>query len=403
MKRLLVLTFIVVMLLSLGIVASAIDLEQATAGTEDELSNALSSGKYVVLTDNVVVNGTITIPHGVESVLDLNGYYVTYVIDETVSANTFLIENNGILTVKSTGEENQICLTYNGANVAYTISTIGNFGTINVEGGAIINCENGNQNISYAIDNLCSKRTATINVNGGKVVGGVYGYCIRLFANSTKNDNVLNVKDGEIWYVFAQGSVDYAARMTINVTGGLAYYVCLYSGTGETVNCEKISIKLLASASEYGLYVDNVQEGYRVEERNGYYTLEHDITLEEIFSFMGVSTRENGSGITVGYGFDKEAYELYCIQNETTLDFGTHFAVSGKAPLQSSLSALAVSAGQFNVIVTGLNDSHLSLVLEMALYINCKDGKKYATANGVETAITATYRVSDYYNGEVNA
>lgn len=128
------------------------------------------------------------------------------------------------------------------------------------------------------------------------------------------------------------------------------------------------------------------------------------VSLEDIFTFCGVSSKMDGTGITVGYEFDNEAYALYCEQNGA-LEFGTHFAVAGYAPIEKSLVEYASYAGQFNVVVAGLTDAHASLKLEMALYVVQGDSKQYVTSNGIEATISVVYDaiVANYKKEEVVA
>ena len=113
-------------------------------------------------------------------------------------------------------------------------------------------------------------------------------------------------------------------------------------------------------------------------------------SLEDVFSFYGISTREDGTGFVVGYSFDFEAYELYSEQNNVTIDFGAYFAVAGYIPVETSLASYAGSTSIFNVIVTGLGSEHSVLDLEMTLYIEIDGEKKYINYANGETSIDST-------------
>ena len=76
------------------------------------------------------------------------------------------------------------------------------------------------------------------------------------------------------------------------------------------------------------------------------------------------------------------------------------------SPIEASLVDYAEGAGVFNVVVCGLNDSHASLDLEMAIYLVDNEGKKYVNyENGVvsyDSTVKNLWNVGKYVL-EVNA
>ena len=220
----------------------------------------------VVVTETVVNNKVVT--------LDLNGFDISMTVGDTTK-HTFVIYNVGTLTIKDeTTDPGEICLTYTGArNANITISTIGNYGTLNIEGG-VINCVSGNQYISYAIDTFNTIGNAYVNISGGKVMGGASGYCIRMFLCSTANDNNLTITGGSVQYVWAQQTNANANKASVTVTGGKVAYVYVAAASG-TTDVSNVKLELNADCMTYAPYVAGVEagSGYQLKNVDGVYMI----------------------------------------------------------------------------------------------------------------------------------
>jgi hypothetical protein len=186
-------------------------------------------------------------------ILDLNGCTISHEYEQ--KSAYAMIENNGTLTITDSAyEDGEIRLTYTGArNGSVTISTIRNYGVLNVAGGTV-NCVSGNQYISYAIDAFSP---GTVNISGGKVTGGASGYCIRMFLASTTSPVTLNVTGGEVGYVWAQQTNENANKGVINVEGGKVDYVYI-DKTGSTIcDASNVSVSIKKDAITYAPHIGN--------------------------------------------------------------------------------------------------------------------------------------------------
>lgn len=207
-----------------------------------------ADGKTVRLLSDVELTDGIVIETGKNVTIDLAGFDITRTVGD-VTANTQVFLNNGTLTiVDSADEDGEISLTYTGArNGNVSISTIFNYGVLNIAGGTV-DCNNGKQAISYAIDAFSP---GTVNISGGKVTGGASGYCIRMFLASTTSPVTLNVTGGEVGYVWAQQTNANANKGVINVEGGKVDYVYI-DKTGNTIcDASNVSVSIKIDATTY--------------------------------------------------------------------------------------------------------------------------------------------------------
>ena len=213
--------------------------------TTDELSEALAAGKDVVLTDDVVVTETISIPANANMTLNLNGNDITGTFANPVS----LITNNGDLTIEGEGE---ISVTFSGTvNNGVAMNAISNRGNLTINGGKISNTGTGNQ-IGYAIDNY---NGSSLTINGGEITasGSTYYDAIRLFCGSS--ETVVTVNGGEISSVWAQNpSANKATEVkgTVIVNGGnitTVYY--------ENYTTVKVADGVTTTVTPYGAGSDN--------------------------------------------------------------------------------------------------------------------------------------------------
>ncbi len=236
----------------------------------ETLAEAIAAGGEVKLLADITLTESITVTGTVK--LDLAGFDITMTL-ASVNGTTFAIKNNGTLTITNSADEvGEIRLTYTGErNSNASISTIGNYGTLNIEGGKI-NCVAGNQYIAYAIDSIANSNVA-INISGGEVCGGASGYCIRMFLNSTTNNNELNVTGGNVGYVWAQNTNAYANKATINVTGGTVSYVYVGAANGGMNDVSNIELNINAANVEYAPYANLTDDKYEIRLVDGVYRL----------------------------------------------------------------------------------------------------------------------------------
>ena len=237
-------------------------LQEAIAAAKD--GDVITLLSDVEVTSTIINNGNVTI--------DLAGYDITMTIADVANGNALFI-NNGTLTITDSAEEDgEICLTYTGSrNGNVSISTIINYGILNVQGGTI-NCNSGAQYISYAIDSIANKNVE-VNISGGTVKGGASGWCIRLFMNSTTNENVLNVTGGSVNYVWAQNPNADANKVTINVTGGYVAYVYIAGANGALCDVSNVTMNVNADCVYYAPYLGTNDSEYVILTVDGMYII----------------------------------------------------------------------------------------------------------------------------------
>lgn len=164
--------------------------------TAEELAAAIQKGNIAILTADIEVDAdnTITVPEGVESYLDLNGYTVSFITDDadknddgkfTSADNEVAIDVRGTLTVKN----GTMTLTHKSDNLGWNACTeifyVAFNGTLNVENATLKNL--GGSDMAFAID-VVNATNATVNVTNSYLYSKYIA--VRIFNNSNGMNNV---------------------------------------------------------------------------------------------------------------------------------------------------------------------------------------------------------------------
>ena len=168
------------------------------------LANGYDYKDKVVTLMNDFDLGDISATHffvkGSHVTLDLNGHTIT-ALSTTPNLSLFRVAYNGVLTINdSSNGEGKVSFKYTGTGSwqpNYTISTQNNGGNVVINGGTIENAS-GKEVIASAIDNQnygTSKNKVV--VNGGRVVCEEQ-YGIRMFCNSAKEWNEVEINGGSV-------------------------------------------------------------------------------------------------------------------------------------------------------------------------------------------------------------
>ena len=171
--------------------------------SQDALQSAINnsqSGDVITVNEDIELTSSITIPAGKYVILDLNGKTISVAITEQLTQSFAAIKNKGTLTVKDSGTEGKISVSYGGSSFGYGIGlyTISNEGgVLNIEGGIIENTATVSVSMYDAIDNNSTLGETVLNVTGGKVICNQY-IGVRQFANNTTYDNIVNVTGGKV-------------------------------------------------------------------------------------------------------------------------------------------------------------------------------------------------------------
>lgn len=128
------------------------------------LANAIANGGDVVLTDNVVVNSTITVPSGKTVTLDLNGNDISYAVSN--SGASAIIDNRGNLEIVGKGTISFVAENPDlQAIPSYATNTITNEATLVIGEGVVVTNESDG-GASYAVDNK-----GVFTLDGGTLIG----------------------------------------------------------------------------------------------------------------------------------------------------------------------------------------------------------------------------------------
>ena len=249
----------IAVVLAIAMVFAAMPMSVFAADVSDEtvLRDAVAAGGEIVLGGDIELTQGIVIEAGTEIVLDLAGHKLSYT---SLSGNEDqLIKNSGKLIIKDSGQNGLI--TFKATNAegtatpGYASNTITNMGELIIESGTVQNTTTGTA--AYVVDNNSTAANVSLTVNGGKVEHTQSGYsgAIRLFAGSTTNTNITNIKGGKVEgrravWIQLPGEYQRAEKAELNITNGtidstdeanrnLAIYVFSY---GDSFSGTKINI-----------------------------------------------------------------------------------------------------------------------------------------------------------------
>ena len=208
--------------------------------TPEKLEYALTKGGEYKLTGDIALDATstITVPAGVETVLDLNGHTITGAsVDTDKNRNMFTVK--GDLTVKNGTVE----MSHKGANMGWGNSV----SAFSVEGGELtldtVTVKNiGGSDMAYGIDVNTTLGESVLNINNSKIESTYTA--VRIFNNHKSQTGTVNFNGGsidgvkrDIWVqnpsasaVDANGVVNVAAGYTYDVTvqAPTSYYGRIY-------------------------------------------------------------------------------------------------------------------------------------------------------------------------------
>ena len=224
-KRILAVLMVAAMALCV-MTTPSLAIEADGVNTEAELREALTNGGTITLTGSIVATEKLTVPAGVEVVLDLAGYTISMEYEQTKQTKAYaLIENYGTLTIQdnSSAGTGKISYTDTGVGGEYASNTISHRGgTLNIQGGTIENLSDETvaaNGYPQTIDTYNSSNTV-VNITGGTVYCKNYS-AIRMFCTAS-GTNEVNISEGST----IMGAVDFhnvngsANVGTLNITGG---------------------------------------------------------------------------------------------------------------------------------------------------------------------------------------
>lgn len=206
--------------------------------TEVELKEAVESGRYLQISDNIEIKNTLVIENDVN--LDLNGKTLTCSSEEIgiqVKSGSTLIEDsadNGKITTN--GRETVLIKVSAGAELTLksgtlentdldlaTESVINNYGVLNIDGGVIkgVSCVHANAS-QYETKDPTTEEKSIVNITNGELIG------IPCKTDSLYNNQYTGVSYGLTWYGLGMGEKgNYNTEpdpindaVVINISGG---------------------------------------------------------------------------------------------------------------------------------------------------------------------------------------
>ncbi len=217
------------------------DVNYTTLEEAFAFANASDTQVTITLLANKIyrnVKGTVfTINKGRSVILNLNGYRIYGLLDNSKSAE--LIKNNGTLIIDDSTTDKEGALVveamYDSDPFNVSVSVISNIGDLTINAGSIINdCGNAGSG-SYAIDSLSGSGEPTVIINGGLVESTLYR-AIRLFCNSTTLNNTLIINGGTVSSpnnnaIWLQNPNSNSNKGTFYLNGGKVLNGGTYEGT----------------------------------------------------------------------------------------------------------------------------------------------------------------------------
>ena len=208
-------------------------LAEAIAAVADNTATTIT----MIGDETIVGNAGVTIPATTIITLDLNGHTLKNAVNQDKASQ--VITNKGTLTIVDNSQDKSGLITnaieegtsagdwWSDPQRNYATNVIVNSGTLNLQSGTIRQTAVGS--ICYAIDNNSTAGNAILNISGGKVVSAV-GTAMRMFCNSTTNENTLNMTGGEIsgagvgfWVQLPGSNSTSKKKATVDISGGTVH------------------------------------------------------------------------------------------------------------------------------------------------------------------------------------
>lgn len=451
LKTILMVT-ILIFALSISALATDIYLAEIDGTPYDTLQNAINNaneGDTVKLLSDYTFGSDefyedtkihIVVPSDKNITLDLNGYTLTSA--SNIASSVHIIANEGTLKitdsvgtgaiinnnyvvsgstryggfgVRSTGDliiENAKVKGNNWTYVVYVDGANATFNNAIISGrGAIYACNDANAMINsgtYTIDvvttnardNLVYVDSSTLTVNGGKFDGTAKKIGTNSAAGSShKGSNCIMLVGASTAYVY-DGIFEACESDLFVHDAGCTIYA--YGGSYNTVN-ELGNSALHEHNTKCQIYVyggtfvynpsDYLAEGYvaSLNDNGAYEVKERVYTLNDVFSFIGYSIREDKRGITAGFSLNEDALKAYERQNEITLEFGSLFTIDSisKPAVTTNLTDYE-RTGTYNLILKDIEEAHYNLALIMVMYVKVGNDTYYVTSSGVVDAVSVT-------------
>ena len=212
-----------------------------------EAIDAAQAGETVTLVADVTLEDTLHIVAGKVVTLDLNGYTISQVKEQT--AGYQMILNDGKLTINDSVGTGLISYTDSGNGGEYISDTIYNRSVLVINGGTIENISSATvarNGYPHAVDTYSGIRDTSVTINGGAIYCKEYS-AIRMFCVSATYEADLVINDGAT----IKGAIDMQNGTKDSALGSLT----INGGTFETTaNANNVRFaNWNGGATEYGI------------------------------------------------------------------------------------------------------------------------------------------------------
>ena len=294
----------------------------------------------MIANETIEGNAGVTIPADKNIILDLNGKTITGVVQNPSSAQTILNKGTLVITDNSADKNGTITNVVSDENAGspgddknWFSNAITNNGTLTVNAGNIVNTGTGGA--CYAIDNITNGTSCTpvLNIAGGNI--SAKKVAVRMYCNSTTNDNTVNVTGGVIssenaYAIQAQQANNNANKAILNISGGTLsgqYAFCDYGNKNVATQFDNTSYNITGgfftgymwSYATYYCGMDGfVSGGYFSNEIGG------DLVTP---GYACVENTDEATNVTYPYAIGPADIHYYWLDNNGNIDGGGYYTI----------------------------------------------------------------------------
>ena len=201
-----------------NVVLALVEIEGEGYESLQAAIDAATEGATIKVVRDFALAETATIPAGKVVTLDLAGYTISQVKEQT--AGYQMILNDGTLTIEDSSDDKsgKISYTDSGNGGEYISDVIYNRATLIINGGTIENLSSATvaaNGYPHAVDTYSGIRNASVTINGGTIYCAEYS-AVRMFCVSENNTADLTINGGTI-----NGSIDMQNGIVAAAKGSL--------------------------------------------------------------------------------------------------------------------------------------------------------------------------------------
>ena len=239
---------------------------------------------------------------------------------------------------------------------------------------------------------------------------------------SLSDVNMGTFKDKAV-FCFADGNTTHLANpLKTDVTDATCIanrfesQICFCNTPMGTVEIKETALghnhDLENGASMLGIvYESFASEGYKLVKCERCEVTDDSITVPAIYTYLGFAVKEDGTSLTLGYTFNKEAYDSYIADNaENVVSFGfvayatyedescaplsaNEGVISPANPAKTIFAAMSINYAAYDFVIRGFDETTQDFNIAMCAYTYDGESVKYLCKNteGVYGAYDVAY------------